>query len=236
MSEPSPLTELKYFGMVSNVILEPMHTLYELLCKHFLSDVILKKYLNNRLRFPRENRFGELARYSDVLDSRIILAQRLCPDEFQRKVSSTAWLKGWKATEHRQFWLYMAYPLLEDLLRDHVRAHNDKVLEMIRYYFTCAPLFSRCTCSCWDKLTCKFCNDAVSYPQISGTCRRSSTSSELWILAQSPHLTQSLVRSALSTSWAACSRWTLGKQCPTATTSFCMPFASVLRTSVTTGL
>lgn len=121
IATPTPLVELGYFGLVSNVILESMHTLYELVCKHTLVDFILNRHLNKRIMRNRP------LTYRSVLDARLEICQKLTPDEFQRKVSTTAWVKTWKATEHRQFWVYLAYPLLEDLLRNHPKAGRGSV-------------------------------------------------------------------------------------------------------------
>jgi hypothetical protein len=110
-----------------------MHTLYELVCKHFLEDFILGRHLNKMVQRGARNAFGEGVSYRDVLNSRIEVCQKLCPDEFQRKVSTTTWVKSWKATEHRQFWCYLAYPLLEDLLEKQPGAAREELLELVRF-------------------------------------------------------------------------------------------------------
>jgi hypothetical protein len=134
IAKPTPLVELRYFGLVSQVVLESMHTLFELVCKKFLEDIILGRYLNNMIRRGVRNADGQPVTYRSVLDSRLKLCQKLCPDEFQRKVSTTVWIKSWKATELRQFWVYLAYPLLEDLLTHHPVASQEEknILELVR--------------------------------------------------------------------------------------------------------
>lgn len=93
-----------------------MHTLYELVCKNFLEGHILP-YLKSSYVVEKDAAGVNRRVYkNEILDSRILLCQALCPDEFQRKLSTTAWQKKWKATEYRQFWLYLAYGLMEDLL------------------------------------------------------------------------------------------------------------------------
>jgi hypothetical protein len=130
--KPTPLVDLKYFGLVTGVPCESMHTLYQLVCKNFFDGIIVGRYLNARVpAFVGQP--GSTVTYRSILDSRIALCQALCPDEFQRKVSTTTWLPSWKATEHRQFWVYLIYPMTEDLLTLHPAAHNDELLKLIRY-------------------------------------------------------------------------------------------------------
>jgi hypothetical protein len=63
----------------------------------------------------------------DILNSRISELGRLCPFEFDRIVTTTKHVTSWKATSYRQFFLYLAYPLLEDLL-------DEKMLRLVRYF------------------------------------------------------------------------------------------------------
>lgn len=144
LAVPSPLVDLKYFGMVSCVPCESMHTLYQLVCKNFFESVIIKRYLDQSVKeegkqlMPKapaiRNETGEVVTFRSILDSRIAMCQKLCPDEFQRNVSTTVWISTWKATEHRTFWLYMAYPLMEDLLGPrNPHAVQQQILKMIRF-------------------------------------------------------------------------------------------------------
>jgi hypothetical protein len=111
----SALCELGYFGMVSGFPLESMHTLYLLVCKHFFDEML--GTLNRgwvTVRGPDGNNMQ--LRRKAILDSRIKMMDKLCPYEFDRRVETTDFLGTWKATTYRQFFLYLAYPLLEDLL------------------------------------------------------------------------------------------------------------------------
>jgi hypothetical protein len=63
----------------------------------------------------------------EVFNSRIKLVQKLCPDEFDRKVPTTDHMKAWKATSYRQFFLYLAFPLLEDLV-------DEETLQLLQYF------------------------------------------------------------------------------------------------------
>jgi hypothetical protein len=93
--------------MVSGFPLEGMHSLYMLLCSEFL-DVIIK-YLHTAVRGSDR---------VERLSQRIIICHALVPSEFTRKVSPVSKLADWKATEYRQFFLYLAAGLLEDLVGD----------------------------------------------------------------------------------------------------------------------
>jgi hypothetical protein len=63
-----------------------------------------------------------------ILDSRIKIISKLRPFEFDRQIETTEFMRmgTWKATTYRQFFLYVAYPLLEDLL-------DSDWLELVRY-------------------------------------------------------------------------------------------------------
>jgi hypothetical protein len=103
----SPFCELGYFGMVDGFPLEGMHSLYMLLCGEFL-DVIIN-FLQTAVRGSDR---------VERLSQRITLCHPLVPSEFTRKVSPVSNLTDWKATEYRQFFLYQASALLEDLVED----------------------------------------------------------------------------------------------------------------------
>jgi hypothetical protein len=72
---------------------------------------------------PKSEKFRKRA----ILDSRIALTDKFCPSEFDRRVESSDYLGTWKASTYRQFFLYLAYPLLEDLL-------DDDWQELLRYF------------------------------------------------------------------------------------------------------
>lgn len=100
--DPTPLLELGYFKVIRDVPLEPMHILW-LLCSKYYMRYIISCLKHSKLL--------------DVLDSRLKVMEQLSPSEFARRVSGTSFLStDWKATCYRQFFLYLAYPLLEDLL------------------------------------------------------------------------------------------------------------------------
>jgi hypothetical protein len=118
----SALCELEYFGMVSGFPLESMHTMYLLVCKFFLEQMLVvlgRGWISG----PKP---GEKLKRKAILDSRIKMMQKMVPFEFDRKIETTDYMGTWKATTYRQFFLYLAYPLLEDLLDSDWR-------ELLRY-------------------------------------------------------------------------------------------------------
>lgn len=107
----SPLCELGYFGMVSGFPLETMHTLYKLICDDFMEtllETIEKKVKIDDCYYDKK----------EILASRIEMIRRLTPSEFQRKLTGLDRLSEWKATEFRQFFLYLATALFEGLVDD----------------------------------------------------------------------------------------------------------------------
>lgn len=107
----SPLCELGYFGMITGFPLEGMHTLYILACGGFMEIIM------SFLQQPPQSMLSKGTRV-DRLADRILLCQYLTPSEFTRKVSSVRHLADWKAVEYRHFFMYLAAPLLEDLVDD----------------------------------------------------------------------------------------------------------------------
>jgi hypothetical protein len=121
--EESALCQLKYFGLVSGVPMEAMHTFYILACRHFLDFI----KINLNKGFVNDEVTGVRRRRLDILNSRIKIVGKLCPFEFDRKVTTTDHQNCWKATSYRQFFLYLAYPLLEDLV-------DGEILKLLRYF------------------------------------------------------------------------------------------------------
>jgi hypothetical protein len=88
----SPLTGIPGLGLVTQFPPEPMHCCYLGVCKRFLTAWI-EEYL----------RPSERKRLSNEIEA---LGRQL-PVEFKRKVRSLSCLKFWKATEFRNFVLYI---------------------------------------------------------------------------------------------------------------------------------
>lgn len=88
----SSLTQLTNIGMVSDFVPEPMHCLYIGVCKR-----LIKYWTGNILRPSERSRLS-----GDILESASCL-----PSEFKRKIRSLNDIDRWKATEFRNFLLYV---------------------------------------------------------------------------------------------------------------------------------
>lgn len=66
-----------------------------------------------------------------ALDARILISTQFCPKEFNRRMSPVSKCANWKAVETRQFMLYLAYNVFEDMLE---RADAKELISMIQFY------------------------------------------------------------------------------------------------------
>lgn len=108
----SALLQLDYFDIVADVPIETMHLYWQLVCKHYLDEIMF--VLRRGFGVLKNKRISKRIHY---LNSRIKAIGKLCPSEFDRKLSSTEFIHtAWKASSYRQFFMYAALPLLEDLL------------------------------------------------------------------------------------------------------------------------
>lgn len=96
--------------MVTRIAIDPMHTLYIGVLKHLMNK-LMKNNLGQRYTQIKDKPTGQ-----QILDSRIAACHAFLPDEFSRRVTSTSNIATWKAMEFRQFFLYMAFALMEDLI------------------------------------------------------------------------------------------------------------------------
>jgi hypothetical protein len=110
--------------MVSGFPLEAMHTLYLVVGKHFLETIL--ETISVGMVVEEHGNQARVNRKA-ILNSRIAQCHKICPSEFDRRVTSTNFFGEWKATTFRHFFLYLAYPLLEDLV-------DDELLELIAYF------------------------------------------------------------------------------------------------------
>lgn len=106
----SPLCELN-IGMVSGFPIDYMHSV----CLGVMRKLLFLWRNGSRLvRIPVQKLL--------VLENRLKILKTYWPIEFNRKPRSFNELEHWKATEYRQFLLYVV-PLLEDILAPHIFAH-----------------------------------------------------------------------------------------------------------------
>jgi hypothetical protein len=106
--------------MVSGFPLDAMHTMYLLVCKHLLEFALEGCRRTYLIPNPTDPALTCKTTKQAVIDARLEICKSLTPAEFNRKVSPTQWASDWKAVEFRQFFLYLAYPIFEDVLETHV--------------------------------------------------------------------------------------------------------------------
>lgn len=106
--------------MVSGFYLDAMHTLY--------LDV-LRNLATHLIEFNRAY-FSPVGLVKDVLNSRTKVLSFFKPLEFQRRISPLSECSSWKANESRQFFTYVAYGVVEDMVDEDTL----NLVSMIQYY------------------------------------------------------------------------------------------------------
>lgn len=105
----SPLLRIPDFNIIRSCILDPMHLIFQGVCKRFLS--FLKRGSRN-IRLSQT----QIQAISDNLNK----MSKFTPSEFARRPRSLSDLDRWKATEFRQFVLYTGIVVLRDVVNKEV--------------------------------------------------------------------------------------------------------------------
>ncbi|CAH0558730.1 unnamed protein product [Brassicogethes aeneus] len=107
----SPLSAI--MGLVTQVPFECMHLIYLGVTKKILSAILEGKYAHTRLN----------ARKINILNARMQIIRDYCSSDFGRRPAPLSKYSRFKATEFRQFLLYTACAVLQNVISDECYRH-----------------------------------------------------------------------------------------------------------------
>lgn len=103
------MSELPYFGLVSNVPVDSMHLVYLGIMKQIIRHWVGDKNKNKSYKLTDE----QIEMISDRLEN----LRNILPTEFNRRSRSLNYWKQWKATEFRHFLLYFGPFVLKNVIK-----------------------------------------------------------------------------------------------------------------------
>lgn len=123
---PCCLSIIKNFDLVKNIPLDYMHLICEGVMKRLLNEWIKNKYI-----ISSQNANG--------ISKQLCAAATYCPTEFQRQLESLDKIKLWKATQYRQFLLYIGVYVLQGKMETAHLRNFQRLVIAVRYVTQTVP-------------------------------------------------------------------------------------------------